>query len=347
MIMSKSTTNNQPFVSIVVCTYNGAGHIGATLTALVQQTYPQKRYEIIVVDDGSTDDTAAIVKEFEVQLIQLVTNQGLGTGRNAGLHAAKGEIIAYTDDDCLPDQAWIEHMVKPYDRSLVMAVGGEVFAVSRQTPTERYMEAVGYGNPAPFGLSGGSSPINRLIGYVRQMANPLHTALQNGQALQEIFTLNASYRTACLREIGGFDISLRAAEDSDVSARMYEKFPHYTIVYGQKAQVGHRHRRVLWPWVAQNYVRSQDAFIQIRKEHRIPPIFPLPVLTLVIAAGASFFGPVAGLTALIVSPVLLYWWWQVRVIRKPQIDRILFPYMQLAIESAVLSGYIRAFLKTL
>jgi hypothetical protein len=182
---------------------------------------------------------------------------------------------------------------------------------------------------------------------VVHLANPLHTALQNGQALQEIFTLNASYRTACLREIGGFDISLRAAEDSDVSARMYEKFPHYTIVYGQKAQVGHRHRRVLWPWVAQNYVRSQDAFIQIRKEHRIPPIFPLPVLTLIIAAGASFFGPVAGLTALIVSPVLLYWWWQVRVIRKPQIDRILFPYMQLAIESAVLSGYIRAFLKTL
>lgn len=340
--MSKSTGNNQRFVSVVVCSYNGAGHLAATLKALKEQTYPRKLYEVIVIDDGSTDNTAQIARDSGFNVISQPKNQGLGISRNTGMNAASGEILAYTDDDCLPAASWVEEIARPYIDQTVMAVGGRTFAVIRQTPTERYMDEIGYGNPAPFGISGGHSPLARLKTYLSQMVHPLHSSLHNSQPLQEIFTLNASYRLDRLRQIGGFDETLRAAEDSDVSARLYERFPECRIVFAEAARVGHRHRRQYWPWVIQTFGRSQDGFVQIRKEHRIPPLYPFPIVCIALGLLGCIAGPLIGLLVLGLSPLGLYWWWQIRV-KSPFADRLRFPYMQAILEGAILFGYAIAF----
>ncbi|HWZ65842.1 MAG TPA: glycosyltransferase family 2 protein [Patescibacteria group bacterium] len=345
MATDKSTSKSQlPYVSVVICTFNGSAHIGQTLTAIKAQTYSKDNYEIIVVDDGSTDDTAKIAEGFDVRLVRHSKNMGLGVGRNSGLAAARGDVIAFTDDDCLPDTNWVETLIMPFADGAVMGVGGRVFAVTRNTPTERYMDASGYGNPAPYRLSSGKSMFSKLAAYISQMVTPLHLHMQDGQPLQEIFTLNAAYRTASLRDIGGFDINLRAAEDSDVSARLYEKFPDNRIVFSSNARVGHRHRRALEPWVKQTFERSQDAYIQIRKENRLPPMFPFPVMILFLTIITSYFGLLIGLVTFLLGPLALYWWWQLRLAKQNNLDRLRFPYIQFLLEAATLSGYAVAFL---
>src|SRR5437899_10251507 len=93
-----------PRVSVVVCTYNGSRTISECLDALTRLDYPD--YEVIVVDDGSTDGAAAIARRYACRLIQ-TENRGRSSARNARPGAATGEIVAYLDDDASPDPHWV------------------------------------------------------------------------------------------------------------------------------------------------------------------------------------------------------------------------------------------------
>src|SRR5438874_10183277 len=90
-----------PFVSVIVCSYNGAKTLAACLESLGKLNYAD--YEIILVDDGSTDDTAAIAEQFPQIRYLHQTNHGLSDARNTGAAAAKGDVFAYTDSDCIAD----------------------------------------------------------------------------------------------------------------------------------------------------------------------------------------------------------------------------------------------------
>src|SRR5256885_7347817 len=91
----------------VLCSYNGARTIRDCLDGLEQLAYPD--YEVIVVDDGSTDSTAAIACQYDYRLIR-TENRGLSNARNTGLKAATGEIVAYIDDDAYPDPHWLTYL---------------------------------------------------------------------------------------------------------------------------------------------------------------------------------------------------------------------------------------------
>ena len=95
-----NATNPWPWVSVVVCTHNGSRTIAKCLDGISALKYPS--YEVIVVDDGSTDGVAELVKQYPAKLIQ-TANRGLSSARNSGLAAATGEIVAYIDDDAYPD----------------------------------------------------------------------------------------------------------------------------------------------------------------------------------------------------------------------------------------------------
>jgi hypothetical protein len=110
-----------PRASVVVCTYNGQRHLAECLSALERLDYPS--YEVIVVDDGSTDATAAIAGEYRVRLIR-TKNHGLSAARNTGLHAATGDIIAYIDDDSYPDSEWLKRLAMTFLSSEYVGVGG-------------------------------------------------------------------------------------------------------------------------------------------------------------------------------------------------------------------------------
>lgn len=98
---------NEKTVTVVIPTYNAERTLGKTIEACLNQDYPKEKLEVIVVDDGSTDNTAQIVKRYPVRYI-FQEKGGPAKARNTGWKNAKGEIICFTDADCIPPKDWVE-----------------------------------------------------------------------------------------------------------------------------------------------------------------------------------------------------------------------------------------------
>jgi len=113
-----------PSVSIVVPAYNEEKNIEECIKSLLTLDYPNK--EIIIVDDYSTDRTADLVSKYPVILVRKSQRGGIAIARNDGIKAAKGEIIASTDADCIADRAWLKNLIRNYDNPTVGGVGGVV-----------------------------------------------------------------------------------------------------------------------------------------------------------------------------------------------------------------------------
>jgi GT2 family glycosyltransferase len=200
-----------PRVSVVVCTHNGGATIGDCLAGACSLDYPD--YEVIVVDDGSTDATAAIASDFDVTLLR-TERQGLGAARNAGLDAATGEIVAYLDDDARPDPQWLRYLAASLAASSDAAVGGP--------------------NLAPPGGGAVADAVARAPG------GPVHVLLADRDA-EHIPGCNMAFRADRLREVGGFDPQFRAAgDDVDICWRFRER--GWTIGFHPAAVVWHRRR---------------------------------------------------------------------------------------------------------
>ena len=110
-----------PKISVIVCTYNGQRTIRDCLNGLGKLQYPN--FEVIVVDDGSIDETAAMAEGYGFRLIR-TENRGLGSARNTGLAAATGEIVVYIDDDAWPDPHWLVYIAAAFRNPAWAAVGG-------------------------------------------------------------------------------------------------------------------------------------------------------------------------------------------------------------------------------
>ncbi len=104
--------NSQPLVSVIVPVYNNSELLRKCLTALENQTYPRELYEVVVVDNASQEDINSVVKDFEGVRLTYESKPGSYVARNQGISVAKGEVIAFTDSDCIPAEDWIEKGVK-------------------------------------------------------------------------------------------------------------------------------------------------------------------------------------------------------------------------------------------
>jgi GT2 family glycosyltransferase len=172
-----------PRFSVVVCSYNGSATIRDTLEALQRLDYPD--YEVIVVNDGSTDATPEIAAGYDVKLVT-TENQGLAMARNVGLAAASGEIVAYLDDDAYPDRDWLTYLAIGFQSSDVCGVGGP-----NLLPPEDGDLAECVAN-APGG--------------------PAHVLLHDREA-EHIPGCNMAFRKDWLEAVGGFDPQFRCAGD--------------------------------------------------------------------------------------------------------------------------------------
>lgn len=219
----------RPGVSVVVCTHNGALTLGDCLAGLLALRYP--RYEVIVVDDGSTDDTAAVVARYEgVQLIR-TGNQGLSRARNTGLHAARHEIVAYLDDDARPDPDWLVYLADTFARTDHAGVGGP--------------------NIPPPDVGAVADAVAMAPG------GPVHVLLTDAIA-EHIPGCNMAFRRDRLLAIGGFDPQFRiAGDDVDVCWRLQDR--GWTLGFHPAAMVWHRRRdTVARYWKQQlNYGRAE------------------------------------------------------------------------------------------
>lgn len=122
-----------PFATVAICTYNRSRWLRGTLRFACAQDYPQDRWELLVVDNRSTDDTPAVVAEFErapkTPRYLLEKSQGLSFARNRALREAKGEVVIFLDDDTEGRPDWLRHLMEPYRQDSagrVGVVGGEI-----------------------------------------------------------------------------------------------------------------------------------------------------------------------------------------------------------------------------
>jgi O-antigen biosynthesis protein len=200
-----------PRVSVVVCSYNGGSTLDQCLRSLEQLDYPD--YEVIVVDDGSTDDTRAILARFPGVRAIHQTNRGLSVARNVGLEASTGAIVAYTDSDCFADPHWLTHLVYQFQRTDAAAVGGP-----NLTPEDGRLAACVAGSPG----------------------QPTHV-LESDQVAEHIPGCNMAFRREALLAIRGFDpVYRKAGDDVDLCWRLQQA--GYWITFAPGAFVWH-HRR--------------------------------------------------------------------------------------------------------
>ena len=141
--MSSGNTSSFPFVSIVVCTRNRKNMLRRSIKAIEASDYPRASFEIIVVDNGSTDGTGDLKSEFP-DVRWLVENVvGKSNALNTGCRAARGSILAFTDDDCIVDSMWLRNLVSAFfEEPSVIGVGGSCYLADPETINKK-MQGLG------------------------------------------------------------------------------------------------------------------------------------------------------------------------------------------------------------
>ncbi|HEX3881752.1 MAG TPA: glycosyltransferase [Stellaceae bacterium] len=210
-----------PRVSVVVCAYNSEATIEQCLASLEQLNYPD--YEVIVVNDGANDRTREIAERFPNCRLINQENRGLSVARNVGAEAATGEIVAYTDSDCVADPDWLDFLVGTMERGGLAACGGPNFP-----PPEDSLV------PAAVAVSPGG---------------PCHVLLDDELA-EHIAGCNMAFRRDVLLGLGGFDPVFRAAgDDVDICWRLQDA--GYAIGFSAAAMVWHFRRNTVRAYIGQ------------------------------------------------------------------------------------------------
>jgi len=227
-----------PRISVVVCTHNGARTLRECLSGLRALEYPN--FEVIVVDDGSTDRTEAIARESGMRFIS-TEQRGLGSARNTGLAAASGEIVAYIDDDATPDPHWLMYLARSFLTTSHAGVGGPNIAPPDDGPI------AGCVAKAPGG--------------------PVHVLTSDREA-EHIPGCNMAFRAECLRAVGGFDPQFRiAGDDVDLCWRLRDR--GWTLGFSPAAMVWHHRRNSIRAyWQQQREYGKAEAQLARKWPHR-------------------------------------------------------------------------------
>lgn len=257
-----------PKVSVVVCSYNGARTLEDCLKSLEKVRYPD--YEVIFVDDGSKDNSQEIVARYPwVRNIKQV-NKGLSVARNVGIAAAQGEIVAFTDSDCMADEDWLYYLVQALQSS-------EKFA------------AVGGPNISPAATDWIQATVASAPG------SPSHVLLTDTVA-EHVPGCNMAYYKWALEQIGGFDPEYRkAGDDVDVCWRIMQlgfqigfspsaivwHYRRFTVqaYFGQ--QKGYGEAEALLRYKHLNYFGSTGSAIwhgRVYSSVRLDPFFSRPII---------------------------------------------------------------------
>ncbi|MBI3853898.1 MAG: glycosyltransferase [Verrucomicrobia bacterium] len=226
-------------VSVVVATFNGARTLQNCLASLTRLNYPD--YEVILVDDGSTDRTPDIAAAFPSVRYIRQTNQGLSAARNTAIQAATGELVAFTDDDCRADEDWLYYLVNDLLRGDFVGIGGHNFL----PPEDSYVAAAVVVSPG----------------------GPAHVMLTDREA-EHIPGCNMAFYKWALEQIGMFDPQFRkAGDDVDVCWRLQDS--NFKIGFSAAGFVWHYRRSTVKAYLKQQtgYGEAEALLIRKHPEH--------------------------------------------------------------------------------
>jgi glycosyltransferase involved in cell wall biosynthesis len=228
---------DKPLVSIVIPAFNAQRTIGLTLKALSAQTYLGPK-EIIVVDDGSSDETARLIKSFPNVSYIYQSNQGPAAARNRGFQVSQGTFVFFTDSDCIPEPLWIEKCLEGFIDEKIGVVCGSYGIANPQHLLARCIHA------------------EILYRHYHLMPDfPKAFGSYNFCARREVFS-----------DVKGFNITYRNAsgEDNDLSYKILQSGK--TIYFARHAVVAH-----FFPWLVLKYLREQFSHgfwrVQMYRDH--------------------------------------------------------------------------------
>ncbi|MGQ9718185.1 MAG: glycosyltransferase [Anaerolineae bacterium] len=208
---------NRPRYSVIIPAYQAEATIGACVRALNEQTVPRDRYEIIVVDDGSTDRTAEVARAAGADRVLTIPHSGPSAARNAGVEVAQGEIVLFTDADCEPLPDWIAQMTAPFADPHVVGAKG-VYRTRQRNWIARLVQ------------------LEFEYRYERMARLP---------TIDFIDTYAAAYRRDVFLQAGGFptDVPVPSVEDVDLSFRLAQA--GHRLIFAPDARVWHTHPSTL------------------------------------------------------------------------------------------------------
>lgn len=265
-------------ISVVVPAYNAERTINKTVEALLSQKI-ERSYEIIVIDDGSTDATQEILRKYPIKLISQ-KNAGPSAARNVGWKAASGEIVAFTDSDCVPVPGWLEALSKHFEDSSVGGVGGTY-------KTE--------------------NPESILAAYIAEDSRFRQSGLR--REIEGTGTYSAAFRKKLLEHVGGFDESYRKATAEDFDLCFAIRKTGHKIIYEPEAVVGHYHKESFlkylksqfWHAVSRVYLYSK--YKNMAKGDQYTPLYVLMQVPISLLFLASFV-PAFFVGGMFVVPVI-------------------------------------------
>ena len=245
----------QPFFSIVIPTYNRPERLANCLKAIAELDYQGDRFEVIVVDDGSKTPLDSVVTpvqdKIQVKLLRQA-NAGPAAARNRGASEARGEFIAFTDDDCQPLPDWLNQFASSLATAPQAMIGGKTINALADNPF--------------------STASQELIDYLYEYYNP-------AKGKKAFFASNnIALPKSGFDSLGGFDVSfpLAAAEDRDFCDRWEAKYP---MVYAPDAQINHYHNLTIKSFWRQHFGYGRGAFCfhqlraqRVAKEIEVEPL---------------------------------------------------------------------------
>jgi GT2 family glycosyltransferase len=222
--------------SIVIPTFNGAARLAHCLDALVKQTAGQS-VEILVVSDGSTDNTAQVVGRYSGVGLLTQANAGPAAARNRGARESHGAIILFTDDDCVPEPDWLDAMLGPFHDPEVVAAKGVY--LSRQE-----------------GLS---------ARFVQIEYEDRYRLMAGRDSIDFVDTYSAAFRRGRFLEMAGYDTSfpVACAEDVELSYRMSAR--GWKMKFAPAAEVYHTHPDTLSRYLKKKYKFAFWRVLAVRK----------------------------------------------------------------------------------
>lgn len=255
----------KPLVSVVICTYSRAGYLKKCLDSMLDQTYDN--FEVIVVNGPSTDNTEEVLKKYPFRVIQQKEKGGLSAARNLGIEEARGEIIAFIDDDGIADETWLEELTRLYTTEDIVSVGGKIVPVWLSEKPEWYID-----------MLGSSLSLLDFSQNIERMTFP-HCP----------YGCNMSFKKSIFGETGYFDVSLGRCLSKNLLSNdeldMYKLIDEedYKTLYNPKAIVHHQidASRLTKTWFKNRfYWQGISSAIFHKKHHGTGYVFKLTMKAL-------------------------------------------------------------------